>query len=66
MSGFVTGRSAASILTRATAVLAAAFMTTSIILAILASSSEEPRSIVDEPAPTQEESGPSSPSAPVR
>lgn len=66
MSGFVTGRSAASILTRATAVLAACFIATSLILAILAGSSDEPASIVDMPAPAQEEGTPSSPSAPVR
>ncbi len=66
MSGFVTGRSAASILTRATAVLAACFFATSLILAILAGSSDAPASIVDMPAPAQEEGAPSSPSAPVR
>jgi preprotein translocase subunit SecG len=66
MSGFVTGRSAASILTRATAALAACFIATSLILAIMAGSSDEPASIVDMPAPAQEEGAPSSPSAPVR
>ncbi|MEE2745276.1 MAG: preprotein translocase subunit SecG [Pseudomonadota bacterium] len=50
MGGFMTGRAAASLLTRATAVIAAAFMATSLLLAILADqerSSE--RSVIDKP-----------------
>jgi preprotein translocase subunit SecG len=35
MSGFMTGRSTANLLTRTTAILAAGFMTTSIVLAVL-------------------------------
>ena len=35
MSGFMTGRSTANLLTRTTAILAAGFMTTSILLAVL-------------------------------
>ena len=66
MSGFVTGRNAASILTRATAGLAACFMVTSLILAVLAGTSDQATSIVEPPAATQEEGKPSSPSAPVR
>jgi len=35
MSGFMTGRSTANLLTRATAILAAAFMTTSALLVVM-------------------------------
>jgi preprotein translocase subunit SecG len=52
MSGFMTGRSTANLLTRTTAVLAALFFVTSISLAILASREREPHSIVDVPAST--------------
>lgn len=52
MGGFMTGRDTANMLTRTTAILAAGFMTTSMILAIMASSdrSSEPKSIMDKPA----------------
>ena len=63
MGGFLTGRGTANLLTRTTAILAACFMLTSIGLTILASSSAERRSIIDEP-PVQEE--PSQPSVPVQ
>ncbi len=66
MSGFMTGRSAANMLTRATAVLAALFMTTSLTLAILAGGDRAPRSIMDQPAPaTQGPAKPAAPSAPL-
>ena len=66
MSGFMTGRSAANMLTRATAVLAALFMTTSLTLAILAGGDRAPRSIMDQPAPAnQEPAKPAAPSAPL-
>ena len=48
VSGFMTGRGQANALTRATAILAALFFTTSIALAILAHRSAAPRSILDE------------------
>jgi preprotein translocase subunit SecG len=51
MSGFMTGRSTANLLTRATAVLATLFFVTSIALAMLASRQRAPHSIVDVPAP---------------
>ena len=52
MSGFMTGRSTANLLTRATAVLAVAFFVTSISLVLLSSPSTAPRSIIDQgPAP---------------
>jgi preprotein translocase subunit SecG len=62
MSGFMTGRSSANLLTRVTAALAALFFATSLVLAILASapsrddpfigdSSEEPATAPEAPAP---------------
>jgi len=46
MGGFLTGRGTANLLTRTTAILAAAFMITSITLTLLAGGGE-PRSIID-------------------
>ena len=46
--GVMSGRASANLLTRTTTVLAAAFMATSMVLAILASGSSGPRSITDE------------------
>jgi preprotein translocase subunit SecG len=54
MSGFMTGRSTANLLTRTTAILAGCFMLTSIALTMLAGGNTRPRSLIDEsPAPTQ-------------
>ena len=66
--GFMSGRSAANLLTRTTAVLAAAFMGTSIALALLATGAQKPRSIIDSPAPAQQEApaAPLSPAVPTR
>jgi len=52
--GFMTGRGAANLLTRVTAVLAAAFFATSILLAVLASTRSGPRSILDSPGQTRQ------------
>jgi preprotein translocase subunit SecG len=60
MSGFMTGRSTANLLTRVTAVLAAAFMTTSILLVVLHNRDRAPRSIIDQGAPV----APTAPAAP--
>jgi preprotein translocase subunit SecG len=49
MGGVVTGRGVASFLARVTAGLAAAFFATSLLLSILATHSEAPRSILDVP-----------------
>ena len=49
--GFMTGRGQANALTRATAVLAAIFFTTSIALTIMAGWSRAPRSILEGGAP---------------
>src|SRR6266700_4375806 len=48
MSGFMTGRSTANLLTRTTAILAALFFATSILLVVLSNAGRAPRSIVDE------------------
>ncbi|WP_299617093.1 preprotein translocase subunit SecG [Pelagibius sp.] len=47
MAGFLTGRGTANLLTRTTAILAACFMATSIVLTIIAGGGSEPRSILD-------------------
>jgi preprotein translocase subunit SecG len=59
MSGFMTGRSTANLLTRTTAVLAALFFVTSIFLVVLGNAGRTPRSMVDEVPP-----GPAAPLAP--
>jgi preprotein translocase subunit SecG len=53
MSGLMTGRSSANLLTRVTAALAALFFTTSLVLAILASNPSRAPSILDTTAPGQ-------------
>jgi preprotein translocase subunit SecG len=54
MSGFMTGRSTANLLTRTTAILGAAFFATSIMLVLLSQNTRAPRSIIDQggPVPT--------------
>ncbi len=56
--GFMSSRGTANVLTRTTAILAAAFFATSLILSILAGIDRKPRSILDA-------SGPAAPSAPA-
>jgi preprotein translocase subunit SecG len=51
MSGFMTGRSTANLLTRTTSILAVLFFATSIILVMLNNVARAPRSIVDEGGP---------------
>jgi len=67
MSGFMTGRSTANLLTRATAVLAALFIVTSLTLAKLAGGEREVRSILDSPPAVTEEKPlePARPTAPL-
>jgi len=57
MSGFMTGRSTANLLTRTTAILFALFLATSIALVMMDNAGRAPRSIVDD-------GGPSAPLAP--
>jgi preprotein translocase subunit SecG len=65
MSGFMTGRSTANLLTRTTAILAAAFFLSSILLVVLSNRSGAPRSLLDQGAPnTQEAPTPTPPPAP--
>ncbi|HYZ41605.1 MAG TPA: preprotein translocase subunit SecG [Stellaceae bacterium] len=61
MSGFMTGRTTANLLTRATAVLAAAFMTTSVLLVVMHNRERAPRSILEQSTP----STPAAPTAPA-
>ncbi|HLI11371.1 MAG TPA: preprotein translocase subunit SecG [Alphaproteobacteria bacterium] len=61
MGGFMTGRGAANFLTRATAILAAAFMVTSIALAYIASHGVGHRPSIFDQAPAS-----SSPTAPAK
>src|SRR5690349_23323581 len=53
MSGFMTGRSTANLLTRVTAILAAAFMTTSVLLVVLHNRERAPQSIFDQGTPAE-------------
>jgi preprotein translocase subunit SecG len=68
--GLMSGRASANLLTRTTAFLATGFIATSLLLAIAASYSRAPSSILDrptasEPAPAPEPATPAEPSAPV-
>ena len=67
MSGFMTGRTTANLLTRATAILAAAFMTTSVLLVVVHNRERAPRSIIEEgtPAGPAAPAGPAVPAAPT-
>ena len=67
MSGFLTGRSTANLLTRTTAVLAAVFILTSLVLAKLSGGENVSRSIVDQPPAATEQVPvrPSEPTAPL-
>ncbi|MEE2662185.1 MAG: preprotein translocase subunit SecG [Pseudomonadota bacterium] len=47
MGGLMTTRGSANLLTRATAVVAACFIASSLALAILSSSNQKPKSIID-------------------
>jgi preprotein translocase subunit SecG len=58
--GFLSGRGQANLLTRTTAFLAAGFIATSFILAIISSHRTAPTSILDQPGGT-----PAAPSAPA-
>ncbi len=64
VSGFMTGRGQANALTRTTAILAAAFFTTSLLLSVLASQNRAPRSVLDGVAPSAP-AAPGAPSAPA-
>ena len=55
IGGFMSVRGTANFLTRATAVLAALFMVTSLSLAILAGNRSAPKSVLDVPVPAETE-----------
>ena len=64
--GFLTSRGTSNVLTRTTAILAATFFATSLILSILAGWDRKPRSILQDPAsPSAPASQPSAPSGPA-
>jgi len=66
MGGFMTGRATADLLTRTTAILAAGFIITSLIMAIMAGQGRESKSILDTPASSIEQPAtPAVPAAPV-
>jgi preprotein translocase subunit SecG len=69
-SGFMTGRGTANVLTRTTALLAAGFFITSLILSLLAGHGRAPVSLIGGPPAQQEQapapgSGPAPPMAPL-
>lgn len=64
MGSFMSARGAANLMTRTTAVLAACFFATSILLAILAGNTGT-QSIVDRPASTEPAPSKTEPAAPV-
>ena len=67
MGGFMSGRSTANLLTRTTAVLAALFLVTSLVLAKLSGTAGPAPSLLDDaPRPAQETPvEPSAPAAPI-
>ncbi len=66
MSGFMTGRSTANLLTRTTAILAVAFFGTSILLVKLSSpTSSTPHSIIDQGPPPGTPLIPTAPATPA-
>jgi preprotein translocase subunit SecG len=64
MSGFMTGRTTANLLTRTTAILAVAFFATSVLLVVLSQRTGPSRSLLDRPPASTQET-PSVPAAPT-
>ncbi len=60
-SGFMTGRGTANVLTRTTALLAAGFFLTSLILSLLAAHNGAPVSLIPGGAPARQAPGPGAP-----
>jgi preprotein translocase subunit SecG len=60
-SGFMTGRGTANVLTRTTALLAAGFFITSLVLSLLAAHNREPVSLIPGGAPAQHAPAPGAP-----
>jgi len=67
MGGFMTARGTANLLTRITAGLFAAFVVTSMLLAVISGSGRQPSSIVDQmpAAPSSSPAAPPAPAAPA-
>ena len=65
MSGFMTGRSTANLLTRTTAFLAVAFFATSVLLVVLSSRSSPSNSLLDQGAAPSTQETPAAPAAPI-
>lgn len=65
MGGMMSGRGTANLLTRTTAILAACFMAMSMLLAILASGSRAPTSILDGPNPFETAPAAETPATPA-
>src|SRR5579862_4647706 len=74
--GFMTSRGTANVLTRATAILAAGFFVTSLVLSIIAGHERKPTSVIQAPASQgggvldqlgggQQQQGPAAPAAPA-
>jgi preprotein translocase subunit SecG len=61
--GFMSSRGTANVLTRATAILAAGFFLTSLVLSIIASHGRRPTTVV--PAPASQSGAPATPAAPA-
>ena len=66
MSGFMTGRSTANLLTRVTAILAATFFATSILLVVLSNRSGPARSLLDQGSAPATQETPSLPPVPAK
>jgi preprotein translocase subunit SecG len=64
MGGFMTGRDTANLLTRTTGIIAAGFMTTSMILAIMAGGHSKTTSIMDQPTVQEQPAAPVVPEGP--
>ncbi|MGQ9365370.1 preprotein translocase subunit SecG [Azospirillum sp. ST 5-10] len=67
MGGMMTARGTANLLTRTTAILAACFMATSVVLAILGGAHRAPTSIIDNlpAAPAEQPAAPAAPATPA-
>jgi preprotein translocase subunit SecG len=65
MSGFMTGRATANLLSRTTAIIAAGFFATSLLLAYLGGTNLKPTSILEETLPGAPAPATSQPAVPV-
>jgi len=63
MSGFMTGRSTANLLTRTTGFLAIAFFVTSVMLVVLSNRTGAPRSLIDQGSAPSTQETPTAPAS---